>query len=400
MATGTADIERIERIKRVLKDKQLDGIVVRIPENILYFSGYLPSMGVNNPCAFVTQDGDVSVMASYEDEIFVEDSWADDVRRYPAFPLEGDDPKARITEFIRDEANKHGISSGRIAYEGSFEVISTPLFCGIIAVPSVGNFYNEISLAVTSAHLVDGSELIMELRGAKTPYELEKMRKTAKMTAKGNLACKERLHPGMTEAEIAVAVESAITLGGADIEGAKRWRGFAHVATGQRTGTAWSVMYFNTHRKVKESDLVVIELHGMLDGYWSDLTRTYSVGKPTQKQREIWEVVAEAQKKAMEADKPGATGQEVDAAARKVITEAGYGEYFPHHTGHGSGLRSHEPPFLHPNVEGVVLPEGACHSCEPGIYIKDQGIGLRIEDIVETTPDGAKYLWDHDRNLD
>jgi len=274
------------------------------------------------------------------------------------------------------------------------------MFSGTIGIPSVIGFPDEIKTALPKADLIDGTDLLRELRGAKTPYELERMRRTAEITAMGNLACKEQLRPGLTEAEIAAIIETGIMVSGSLMEGAKRWRGYAFVGTGSRTAIIWNVMQFNTGRQVKDGDLVLIELHAMLDGYWSDYTRSYVVGKPTEKQREIWAVVAEAQRKAMEADHPGATGQEVDAAARKVVTDAGYGDYFPHHTGHGTGLCSHEPPSIHPNISGVVLPEGATHSCEPGIYIPDLGIGIRIEDIVETTPDGAKYLFDHDRNLD
>ncbi len=398
--TPGPDRERIRRIRQALKKAGLDAVVARAPENIQYLSGFLPGSAGNVPAAIFTADGEIAVMAADKDYPFLEDAWPTETRIFPAYALRGDDPGRRFADFLKDCAKRCGFARGSVAYEGSLGSLSAPMFCGTIATLPASGYGDAIRAALPKAKLVDGAPLLYELRGVKTAYELERMRRAAGLAAVGNLACKEALRPGMTEAEIAVTIESAIGRAGAECKGARRWRGFAFVGAGRRSAITWIVLEFNKGYRVRSGDLVLIEMHVMVDGYWTDHTRTYAVGRPTARQREVWAAVAEAQRRSMAADRPGATGQEIDAAGRAVIEKAGLGAYFPHHTGHGTGLCSHEPPFIHPFVPGVKMAAGATHSCEPGVYIEKEGIGCRIEDIVETTPEGAKYLYDYDRTLD
>jgi Xaa-Pro aminopeptidase len=145
-----------------------------------------------------------------------------------------------------------------------------------------------------------------------------------------------------------------------------------------------------SERMIEDGDMVVLDFGGLQDGYGSDTTRTVHVGEPTGEEREVFEVVRRAQQAAFEAVRPGIACQEVDRVARKVITDAGYGEYFIHRTGHGIGLTTHEPPYM---VEGEThaLEPGMCFSIEPGIYLPGR-FGVRIEDIVTVTEDGGRRL--------
>ncbi|MFE3659624.1 M24 family metallopeptidase [Streptomyces sp. NPDC059165] len=143
-------------------------------------------------------------------------------------------------------------------------------------------------------------------------------------------------------------------------------------------------------RTIREGDMVVLDFGGLKDGYGSDTTRTVHVGEPSEEERRVHDVVREAQQAGFEAVRPGAACQDVDRAARAVIEEAGYGEYFIHRTGHGIGVTTHEPPYM---IEGEVLPlvPGMCFSVEPGIYLPGR-FGVRIEDIVTVTEDGGRRL--------
>jgi Xaa-Pro aminopeptidase len=143
-------------------------------------------------------------------------------------------------------------------------------------------------------------------------------------------------------------------------------------------------------RVIAEGDMVVLDFGGIQDGYGSDTTRTVHVGTPTDEERTVFEVVRRAQQSAFEAVRPGIACQEIDRVARKVITDAGYGEYFIHRTGHGIGMTTHEPPYM---VEGETHPlvPGMCFSIEPGIYLPGR-FGVRIEDIVAVTDDGGRRL--------
>lgn len=150
-------------------------------------------------------------------------------------------------------------------------------------------------------------------------------------------------------------------------------------------------------RMIRVGDLVVMDFGGHRHGYCSDMTRTVSVGEPTQEQRLVYEVVRSAQESAFEAIRPGVRAQDVDRAARAVIVDAGFGDRFIHRTGHGIGLEVHEPPYI---VEGneTALEAGMTFSDEPGIYLPER-FGVRIEDIVAVTEEGATRLNEARRDL-
>jgi D-alanyl-D-alanine dipeptidase len=143
-------------------------------------------------------------------------------------------------------------------------------------------------------------------------------------------------------------------------------------------------------RVIEDGDMVVLDFGGLKDGYGSDTTRTVHVGEPTDEERRVHDVVREAQEAGFRAVRPGAAGQDVDRAARAVIADAGYGEYFIHRTGHGIGVTTHEPPYMIEGERQALVP-GMCFSVEPGIYLPGR-FGVRIEDIVTVTEDGGRRL--------
>ncbi len=150
-------------------------------------------------------------------------------------------------------------------------------------------------------------------------------------------------------------------------------------------------------RVIGPGDLVVVDFGGRRDGYCSDVTRTFVVGDPSPEAVEVHRVVAAAQEAGREAVRPGVTAEEVDAAARRVIDAAGFGEFFVHRTGHGIGLETHEDPYLVAG-NGTVLEAGMAFSVEPGVYLPGR-FGVRIEDIVVVTDRGVRVLNGADRSL-
>src|SRR6185436_3909652 len=150
-------------------------------------------------------------------------------------------------------------------------------------------------------------------------------------------------------------------------------------------------------RTIEVGDAVVLDFGGLMHGYGSDTSRTVCVGEPSAQVREVHEIVRQAQQAGVEAVRPGVACQEIDRAARKVITDAGYGEQFIHRTGHGIGTTTHEPPYMIEGEEQQLVP-GMCFSVEPGIYLAGE-FGVRIEDIVTVTQSGGLRLNNTERDL-
>ncbi|MFD8790530.1 M24 family metallopeptidase [Streptomyces vinaceus] len=150
-------------------------------------------------------------------------------------------------------------------------------------------------------------------------------------------------------------------------------------------------------RTITHGDMVVLDFGGLKHGYGSDISRTVHVGEPGAEEQRVHDIVREAQRAASAAVRPGIACQDVDRAARAVITEFGYGERFIHRTGHGIGVTTHEPPYMVEGEEQPLVP-GMCFSVEPGVYLPGR-FGVRIEDIVTVTEDGGRSLNNAPREL-
>jgi Xaa-Pro dipeptidase len=223
---------------------------------------------------------------------------------------------------------------------------------------------------------------LQELRKVKDENEIELMRKAAKLTSEGMRVAREVVSAGVKEYEVA-----------AEIEYAMRKRGSS--GTGFETIVASGVCSAFPHggcsdKEIREGDLVVVDVGATYKFYRSDMTRTFVAGKPSEKQKKLYEVVRIAQETAFEAVKPSVKAKDVDAVARKVIADAGYGEYFVHSLGHGVGLEVHEPPTLSPDSKDA-LATGNVVTVEPGVYLVGYG-GIRIEETVLVQKNGAEKL--------
>lgn len=150
--------------------------------------------------------------------------------------------------------------------------------------------------------------------------------------------------------------------------------------------------------KGKHGDCVVLDIGGFKDNYASDMTRTVFIGEVSERQKEVYNVVLEAQLRGIAAAKPGNKMKDVDLACRDYITEKGFGEYFTHRTGHSCGLEDHEFGDVS-SVNEDIIQVGQCFSVEPGIYLPDEGIGVRIEDLVIITEDGCDVLNNYTKEI-
>ncbi len=235
---------------------------------------------------------------------------------------------------------------------------------------------------------VAASEAVPLLRAVKDPEEIERLRVVAHAADAAFADVISLPFAGRAEAELAAELDRLLRAHGHERVD------FTIVGSGPN---AASSHHEPGERRIEPGDAVVMDFGGMRDDYCSDITRTVFVGEPMDEEREVYAIVRAAQQAAFEAVRPGVEAQDVDRAARAVITDAGYGERFVHRTGHGIGLEVHEPPYI---VEGNATPlePGMTFSDEPGIYLEGR-FGVRIEDQVAVTAEGAERLNDATREL-
>ena len=234
------------------------------------------------------------------------------------------------------------------------------------------------------AELLLASTALSELFMRKDDAELEQLRGAAAAIDRVHEAVPELLRAGLTEREVAADIEERILAEHVSVD-------FIIVGSGPNGANPHHSF---SDRVLAEGEPVVVDIGGMFGaGYHSDCTRTYVVGGPELANapfRDAYAILAEAQAAARALAAPGVRAQDIDAAARSVIAEAGFGDAFFHRTGHGIGLSVHEEPFLLAGNE-LVLEEGMTFSIEPGIYLEGTW-GMRLEDIVVTTADGCESL--------
>lgn len=234
----------------------------------------------------------------------------------------------------------------------------------------------------SGVELIPAGALLLELRASKDEEELERMRAAQAVTDKTFLEILNHLKPGVTEQEIAAKLTYyQMKFGGA------RNSFDPIVASGPNGSMPHAVP---GPRAIGSGEFVTMDFGCMVGGYCSDMTRTVAVGRPTEEMERVYQTVLRAQLAGIAAVHAGVVGNQVDGAARRVIEQAGYGEYFGHGFGHSLGLEIHESPNFNPSCQ-TPIPEGAVLSAEPGIYLPGQ-FGVRIEDVVWVRSEGCEIL--------
>ena len=232
---------------------------------------------------------------------------------------------------------------------------------------------------VPGTQVQDRTDLVVRMRAAKSAAEIACIREAGRVTAAGFAAAMRGMRPGMNEFDLQETVEHAYRTNGA------RDLAFRTIAGGGFNATV--LHYHGNDQPLVDGELVVLDSGAKHCGYSADVTRTLPVnGKFTPRQRELYEIVLRAQEAAIAAVRPGASLAEVDAAGRKVIADAGFGDAFIHGMGHHLGLETHDATPL-----GALEP-GSVITIEPGVYLPAERIGIRIEDDVAVTETGHEVL--------
>lgn len=357
---------RIEKAKHLMQENNMDALLIMGGSTLEYFSGISWGISERMLALIIPQKKDPFIVCPY----FEESRALEQIKNGPLADLktiltwqEHESPYKRVLQGLRDR----GIANGRIGIEEQVRFV----------------FSNGIGQESSGAlELISATPVTAGCRGVKDEHEIELMKLASEATFKAYEAAYKAAEVGMSQDEfgrlIAIAHER---LG---------FRGYASVQVGK-----WAALPHGsrTPQKIEENQVVLIDGGCQVEGYWSDLSRTFVLGKPSQKMKDVFQIVLAAQTTAFKTARPGIEAQEVDAAARKVIIDAGYGpdyQYFTHRLGHGIGLDMHEWPYL---VKGntTILKPGHTFSNEPGIYIPDE-FGARTEDDIVITENGAEFL--------
>lgn len=357
--------ERQEKARQFMAERRIDAILLMEGTSLQYFSGIrwwggerlfvmvLPAKGAAFYVCPAFEEG-----RAREQIAKSLNSDQPDIRTWQ----EDDDPYERVAQGLTDR----GISRGTLGIEESVRFV----------------FSSGISKAASQATIVSATPVTAGCRMIKSDHEIALMRLAAKVTLTAYEAAYRTLKEGMSKPQLEDLISAAYDRLG--------FPGEADVQIDQNTAFPHGSA---TQQLIREGSIVMVDDGCRVEGYTSDITRTFTLGKASDKMKNVFEIVHRAQSQALRTAQPGLQCQMVDAAARKVIVDAGYGpdyKYFTHRLGHGMGMDGHEWPYL---VHGNKTPLAAnmTFSDEPGIYIRGE-FGIRLEDDMHITQDGAELF--------
>jgi Xaa-Pro dipeptidase len=355
---------RIEQAKRLMRANDVDALFLTGGTSMVYYTNIGWGGGERLFTVVIPVDGDAFVVCPAFEEDRAREQLAlgplggAEVRTWE----EHESPYLRVAEGLRDR----GISGGRIGAEETMQF----------------RFSNGVAQAAPALEVVSGTPITAGCRGAKDAHEIELMKLANEVTLTAYKAAYLAMEEGMTQRDVGDLISMAHQRLG--------FQGRASVQTGQYAALPHGSI---TPQVIREGTILLIDGGCGVEGYRSDISRTFVLGTPTDRMKHVFDIEFEAQTAAWRAAGPGVPAEDVDAAARKVIEDGGFGpgyRFFTHRVGHGIGMDGHEWPYLvKGNREPLVV--GNSFSDEPGIYIPGE-FGIRLEDIMVITEDGADLL--------
>ena len=348
--------KNIDKIRSLLKEKKLDGILLYKPENRRYASGFTGSTGY-----VLITEADAKFITDFR---YIKQATV----QCTGFEIVEIGNTKTITDVLNESALfKLGVEEDFMTYGQSIEFTDK----------------------LTDTDIVPLEGAILKLRSVKTTDEIKNIEKAADIADEAFEHILEFIKPGLAESDIALELEFFMRK-----KGAEKLSFDSIVASGERSSLPHGVA---SDKIVEVGDIITLDFGCVYNGYCSDMTRTVVLGKADDRQKKIYDIVHRAQETSLEAVRPGITGTELDSIARNIIAGSGYGQYFGHGLGHGVGLEVHELPRI--NVRGdVPMEPGMVITIEPGIYVPDFG-GVRIEDLVLVTEDDYRVLSKSTKNL-
>jgi Xaa-Pro aminopeptidase len=377
------DHKKLDRVRSLMAERQLDAMVVRAPDNIVYLDNYWGMKGYD--VLVLPAAGDpVLIVLEPQLEEAGQASWTQDLREFEGYdPSDPRPPWFRSRDLCLEVLAERDLT-GRVGIELTQ---GTQAADRMVAEPTVPSRDWFDAVASRCREVVDCSPLLAQARAVKTSQELERMRLAAELAASAMSHVRECLRPGMTCAEVGAIYEGHVHEHGVGYRGqVDLARAFTLVWSGPsiRTFTATS------NARVCEHEPTLLEIWVCADGYWCDLTKNAVPGELTPDYDELTDGLLGVYRRAIDHLRPGASLPELDRLIRDGIAELGYPGQPSHPVAHGVGARAHEPPYAHQAGSGE-LAAGMVLAVEPGVYWPGGG-GLRVEDNFLITATGSEQL--------
>ena len=370
------DDAKLERVRALMAEHELDALVVRAPDDVLYLTNFWGMKGYD-ACVFPREGEPVLICLEASEEDAARMAWTRDVRFFSGYDeRDPRPPVARVLELAREAASEYG----RVGLELS---LGTQASDRMVGEPTT--FTAEWFAAFGES--ADATPLLAAARAVKTEQEIERMRLANTIAAAAMEHCKLVIDAGMTEAQIAAEWEGFVHGEGTG------WDGKVELALGYSlvwSGPGIKTFTATTSRAVVEGEPTLFEIWVCADGYWCDHTKNLVVGELTMEYGELERGLMDVYLDAVEFVRPGASFAELDRRIREGITGIGFPGQPSHPICHGVGARAHEPPYAH-QAGGGEMAAGMVLAIEPGCYI-DGGGGLRVEDNFLVTETGAEKL--------
>jgi len=380
------DSQRTQRNARAIGEAGFDALICGTPSNVLLLSaGYWPIVGTS--LAVANSERKVAVVAPEDESELARETGAAEVFTYKPASL---DKLQTVVDAISEPlakaaASAIGVSGGRIGCD----IGEAHQPASYISMHLFGSSLTEaIGSALPGSNIEDAKRLLAKLRSVCTSQEVDRVRQACKVAQEAFEVARSALRPG--QSEIAVASQAR-----QPFYQDPQARDQQHLAimSGPRSASAHGAYAISSDRVMQPGELVMVHCNSNIAGYWTDITRTFCLGKPTEQQQRMYDAISAAREAALQAIHPGVRAADVDKAARQVLSARGFGDQFKHATGHGVGFAAidhNAQPRLHPKSPDL-LEVGMVFNVEPAIYIENVQ-GMRHCDMVTVTDSGAEVL--------
>jgi Xaa-Pro aminopeptidase len=377
------DLEKLDRVRALMKDQDLTALVVRAPDNIVYLANYWPMKGYD-AVVFPRQGEATLIVIEPQLADAQRNAWTQDIRPFKGYhPSDPRPPQYRALDLALAVLKERSLTD-KIGIELNMGTQAVDRMVGEPTTPTQMYFDGFRDVA---REVVDATPLLNQARSIKTPQEIERMRLANELAALALEHTRERMRPGMKESAVAGMYESAVHGLGVGYKGKVE---MARAFTLVWSGTGIATFTATGDRPIQANEPTLFEIWVCVDGYWTDLTKNVCPGELAPAYHKLLDLLLKVFHEAAAYAHDGASFPELDRLIRARIAEGGYPGQPSHPICHGVGARAHEPPYAHQAGSGTIK-KGMVLAIEPGIYWEGGG-GLRLEDDFLISESGNEKL--------